>query len=63
MASWYHEHRRRRCRTLEPDVGKGLNGCTVTQQVPCGLWFVLSLHCDDGGTLLWIFTTWYCVGP
>src|SRR6516162_1802326 len=35
----------------------------VTQQVPCGLWLVLSLHCDDGGTLLCTLTTWYCVGP
>ena len=47
----------------QPDVGNGLNGCTVTQHVPCGLWFVFSLHCDDGGTLLWILTTWYWVGP
>ena len=43
--------------------GSGLNGCSVTQQVPCGWWFVLSLHWDDGGTLLWILTTWYWVGP
>src|SRR3974390_182915 len=38
-------------------AGSGLNPCTVTQHVPWGLWFVLSLHCGDGGTLLWIFTT------
>ena len=44
------------------DDGSGLKGCTVTQ-VPCGLWFVFSLHCEDGGTLLWIFTTWYSVAP
>ena len=50
-----------RCRA-QP-AGSGLNPCTVTQHVPWGLWFVLSLHCDDGGTLLWIFTTWYWVGP
>ena len=49
--------------TSGADAGSGLNGCTVTQQVPCGLWFVFSLHCDDGGTLLWILTTWYWVGP
>ena len=31
--------------------------------MPCGLWFVFSRHCEDGGTLLWIFTTVYVVGP
>ena len=29
----------------------------------CALPLFGILHCDDGGTLLWILTTWYCVGP
>ena len=54
----------RRWAGQEPEVdGSGLKSCTVTQHVPWGLWFVFSLHCEDGGTLLWIFTTWYSVGP
>ena len=46
----------------QDELGSGLNGCTVTQHVPCGFPLVFSLHCDDGGTLLWTLTTWYCTG-
>ena len=40
-----------------------MKGCTVTQQVPCALPLFGILQADDFGTLLWTFTTWYCVGP
>ena len=67
-ASWYHECPPAvslpRPASQDPEVdGSGLKGCTDTQHVPCGWWFVFSLHCEEGGTLLWIFTTWYSVGP
>src|ERR1700722_6614929 len=45
------------------EPGSGLKGCTGTQHVPWGWWFDFRTHWDEGGTLLWIFTTWYCVGP
>jgi hypothetical protein len=47
----------------QPDAGNGLNGCTVTQQVPWAMPLFGILQSADFGTLLWTFTTWYSVGP
>ena len=46
------------------DVVRGFQSWTTTQQVPWGLvvnrgW----MQAEVGGTLLWIFTTRYSVGP
>ena len=57
-----HEQQRVVGHRRQPDAS-GWYFCSLTQHVPCGLPLDFRMHSDDGGSLLWIFTTWYSVGP